>query len=128
MSSKNLLSVSVGLIVLLSVATVVADEKITMSLEKNEIEIGEQPFVTFTPALPPEGEKYWIALAEADSPDETKGQWEKLNTWTSSTKLKPAPSPGNFELRLHGGSPEKPFHVIARIPIKVVERKPAKHP
>jgi hypothetical protein len=70
------------------------------------------------PAYPPAGERLWITLAPAGSPDSEWGELQEVARGQASKRLVP-PVAGDYEVRLHDGYPARPFHVVARARVKV---------
>ena len=66
--------------------------------------------VTFDKPLPKDGEKYWITVAPAGSPDSEYGQWQYVDAGVSSIELAPVPEAGRYEVRLHDST--RPSHIM----------------
>jgi hypothetical protein len=92
---------------------------IALTLAKSTIKVGEKQNVTFNVPLPKEGEKYWITVAPASSPDSEWGQWKYVDAGVSQVELDAVPAAGSYEVRLHDHYSAQAFHVIARQPLTV---------
>ncbi|MDH5718899.1 MAG: hypothetical protein OEZ22_14830 [Spirochaetia bacterium] len=107
---------------LLAVSAILAKSDITFTLSKDTIETGARVKVLFNKPLPlVEDEQYWITIAPAETPDSWWGEWQYVKAGATQVKLKSVWKAGKYEVRLHARYPIKQFHVIYRLPIKVVK-------
>lgn len=91
----------------------------TLKLDPTSVSTGDTITVTFGAELkPPEGQRYWITLAKAGSPDSEYGDWHYVADGASSETLK-ATTEGDYEVRLHDIYPANSFKVMARERISV---------
>jgi hypothetical protein len=70
------------------------------------------------PAYPPAGERLWITLAPAGSPDSEWGELRDVARGEVRKIILP-PLAGDYEVRLHDGYPARPHHVVSRAKITV---------
>lgn len=84
------------------------------TLAAAEFKVGSSIAVTFTaPLAAAAGEKHWLTLAPASSPDSEFGTWHYVQAGATSDTLA-AGTAGSFEVRLHDGYPRTSFHVVSR--------------
>jgi hypothetical protein len=86
----------------------------TFKLARTELKAGQPIDVTFDQAVvTPSGQRYWITLAPAGSPDSEWGTWHYVAASATTDKLATGAA-GSFEVRLHDLHPQKAHGVLQR--------------
>ncbi len=97
----------------------------TFTLAAPTVEVGESPVIRFNaPLVPLEGERYWITLIPSREPDPSWGKWAYVESGATEVKLAAPTEAGDYEIRLHGNYPAKPYNVVFRVSLKVVASGP----
>lgn len=92
---------------------------VTVTVDKTTVSTGDVINVTFGAALhAPEGQRYWLTLAKAGSPDSEYGAWHYVADDATTDTLK-AGAEGEYEVRLHDIYPANAYKVMSRAKVTV---------
>jgi len=116
---KNIRIGLMALILILAAISSRAAAEVSFMLAADQVGVGAPVKVTFSEALPKAGEKYWLTVIPAGSPDSEWGQWQYVTAGTKSLDLNAPDRPGAYEVRLHTRYPDKPYNVVCRRPLAV---------
>lgn len=71
--------------------------------------------------------QYWMALSRRGSGDHEYQKARYVPRLALGESIE-ATEPGEYELRLHANHPVEPFHVVDRVPVRIVPRSEAHTP
>lgn len=111
---KNIRIGILALILILAAIGSRAAAEVNFVLAPDQVGVGAPVMVTFSMPLPKAGEKYWLTVIPAGSPDSEWGQWQYVNAGTRTLDLNAPDRPGAYEVRLHSRYPDKPYNVVCR--------------
>jgi len=87
--------------------------EVSFTLDQDTIAEGEAPVVTFSqPLAPKEGERYWMAVVDAEAGASEIGERQFLDVGAESVELKVPEGPGTYQVRLHDGYPAREYHSV----------------
>ncbi len=98
--------------------TVTADPK--FSLRSSSVHGGDKIDIAFASAMvAAQGEQYWITIIDKAQADSAWGSYAYVPAGGHSVQLTAPSKAGDYEIRLHGNYPTKPYNVVFRRPIRV---------
>jgi hypothetical protein len=108
-----------ALALVLAAAGSLSAAALSFTLAADMVGPGSPVKVTFSEALPKSGEKYWITIIPAGTPDSEWGEWQYVSAGVKSLDLNAPAGGGAYEVRLHAQYPAKSSNVVCRRPLTV---------
>ena len=105
-----------------SPAIVACDQSLAMSLESSTVTVGGDIVVRFDrPITGKASNLHWMTLLPVAAPDDSITGRFVVDHGKTIVSI-PTVRSGSFEVRLHDGYPSQEHHLVARVPVRVVDR------